>query len=146
MNEQFEIQKQHREMQHKFVYYIIGISVACMGFAITRTTGQVLQWHHILLGVTLFSWAISVICGFIHVFIVLYALDENDFYFNLLQGNVVGVEQSQDLDEIAKERLQEKNKMFSIRGKLAFRGLQWSFGIATIAFIGWHIWQLIPIK
>jgi|GEM_PF-6989048 len=146
MNEQFEIQKQHREQQNKFVYYIIGISVAAIGFAITRTTGQGLQCHHILLGISLLGWTAAIVSGFIHVFIILYALDENDFYFNLLNGNVEGVEQSDVVDKVAKERLQEKAKKFSQQGKWAFRSLQWCFSIACFTFIIWHVVQMSFVK
>ena len=38
-NAQLEIQKQFRQEQEKFVYYIIALSVSAIGFTVFKTTG-----------------------------------------------------------------------------------------------------------
>ena len=64
MNEiQFNIQKEFREKQEKYVYYLIALSVSAIGFSVYKTENQSLAYSQIPLALAVLSWSISIFCG-----------------------------------------------------------------------------------
>jgi len=47
MDQQNDLQKQFRDKQEKYVYYLIALCVASIGFSITKTSGESLKWIQI---------------------------------------------------------------------------------------------------
>ena len=56
MEEQKEIQKQFRQQQEKYVYYVIALCVAVIAFSIHKTTGKSLAWSQIPLAIAVLFW------------------------------------------------------------------------------------------
>ena len=84
---QQQIIKEHKERQEKFVYYIIALTVSCIGFAIYNTLDAKLQFIQIPLGIAVLSWGISVYCGIKFLKTVLALLYDNIRYYDVKNGN-----------------------------------------------------------
>jgi hypothetical protein len=142
---QLEIQKQARDQQTKFVYYIIALCVAAIGFSVHQTVGHTLNWYHIILGCAIFSWVASIFCGFQFLQILMKVLIANNEYFDLIRGNVEGVPPGKLVDDVAKERMTEKAENYSVRSSKNFKWQQYWFYIGLFSFLGWHLTQMMSI-
>lgn len=74
MEEQKEIQKQFRQQQEKYTYYVIALCVAAIGFSVHKTIGLPLKWIQIPLGVAVLFWGISIYCGLNFIRYTMHAL------------------------------------------------------------------------
>ncbi len=140
---QLVIQKQIRDQQNKFVYYIIALCVASIGFTVNQTLGQRLNYYHILLGFSIGSWVASIYCGLQFLQIMMKVLIANNDYFDLIRGNVENIEPSKLVYDTAKEVISEKVEKYSKRTIKNFKWQQIFFFIGLITFLGWHITQMI---
>ncbi|WP_256013123.1 hypothetical protein [Desertivirga xinjiangensis] len=52
-----------RTHQQTYIYYLIGLCVASIGFSVNLTIGQKLSFVHIPLGISIILWGISIFCG-----------------------------------------------------------------------------------
>lgn len=138
-----EIQKQHRESQSKFIYYIIALSVASIGFSINITIGQTLNVFHLFLGLAILFWVFSVFCGFQFLKIYLDILAINNEYFNIVRGISDEKKPTEFIKEEAKkittELANNKNKKASRNSDLQ----QYFFFFGIIMFLIWHIIQMM---
>ncbi len=140
---QLDIQKQLRERQDKFVYYLIALCVAAIGFSVTQTVGQKFEYLHYLLGTALLCWVISIFCGFQFQQIVMKGLFANNQYFDTIGGHLEGVEPSALVDEVAKNILREKRDNYSKRSQRNFILQQYLFYAGLILFLAWHVIQMM---
>lgn len=141
---QIEIQKQFRERQDKFVYYLIALCVAAIGFSVSQTIGQHLNCLHCFLGAAVICWVVSIFCGFQFVQIVLKGLHANDKYFETIAGrgiDITGVSQK-TVDEAASIVLREKRDKYSKRTERNFMWQQYLFYTGLVLFLVWHIIQM----
>jgi hypothetical protein len=139
---QIGIQKQHKERQEKFVYYLIALCVAAIGFSVTQTVNQQLNYFHVLLGVSFACWATSIFCGFQFIQLMLLGSQANNHYFNTLAGHVEGIKPSPANDKIAADVLREKSDKYSTRSQRNFMWQQYLFYLGLGSFIAWHIIQM----
>lgn len=139
---QLEIQKQFREQQSKYIYYLIALSVAAIAYTIDKTTGDKVDVKLIPAGIAILCWGISVFSGFkfIEGFISSLSLD-NDL-FELKKGNSVIAGLNPLKQNIVREEIfriiNKKQKCASVYGNL----IVWCFFLGIIFFIIWHIWKL----
>jgi len=68
------------EQQEKYIYYIIALSVAAIGFVIINTKGEPLNWTQVPVGLAVISW------GFRFLQYVLSSLYANKEYLDVLEG------------------------------------------------------------
>jgi len=55
--------KQLREEQGKYTYFLLAAAASCIALAVQRTTGSVLAWSHLPLGLAVVCWAGSFWAG-----------------------------------------------------------------------------------
>jgi hypothetical protein len=138
-----EIQKQYRENQSKFIYYLIALSVASIGFSINITIGQKLNYSHFLLGLAILNWVLSVFCGFQFLKISINVLALNNEYFNIVRGLIDEIKPNDFAKEKAKNILIEESEKKNKRLVNNFNWQQYFFFIGIILFLFWHIVQMI---
>ena len=68
MDERFQrlfesTKKEVNASSEKYVYYVIALSVTCIGFSVVRTSGSNLQVTHLPLAGAVLCWGISIYCG-----------------------------------------------------------------------------------
>lgn len=142
MDEQKEIQKQFRDSQEKYIYYIIALCVAAIGFSVHKTLGVSLTKIQIPLGFAILSWAISIYSGLRFIEKRLDILFTNNQYFEILQGrnNIAGNHPekieigAKVLKEIMEEKAKNVSKYFTIQKTFFFIGF--------LSFIVWHILEM----
>lgn len=139
---QKEIQKQFRQQQEKYVYYILALAVSAIGFAIYKTSGLPLKYSQIPLGLSVLSWGISIFCGLKFIQYIISNLYANNTYLDILAGR------HPDLGNIAwkKEAGAEgvKQAMLS-NGETAGKYFKWQgrlFYAGILLFILWHILEM----
>lgn len=139
---QKEIQRQFRQQQEKYVYYILALTVSAIGFGIYKTSGLPLKWSQIPLGLSVICWSISIFFGLNFLKYVNGNLYLNNEYFEILAGinpdfgnttwqieaNIEGLKLAMKSDEKTAE------KYFDWQGKLFY------FGV--VLFILWHILEM----
>jgi len=143
MNEdQREIQRQFRQQQERYVYYVLALSVSSIGLGIYRTSGLPLKWSQIPLGISVICWGISIFCGLMFVKYVLSNLYANNAYFEISNGRHPYAENSTttleaDIKTIKKaieSNGQTAEKHFNWQGRLFYTGI--------VFFILWHILEM----
>lgn len=63
MDKEVAIHTRFWHQQEKYVYYLVGVSVAAIGFVIVNTKGAPLNWVYLPAGLSVISWGISIYCG-----------------------------------------------------------------------------------
>ncbi len=136
---QRDIQKQFRTQQEKYIYYVIALSVACIGFAVNKSIDQPLKWIQIPLGISVLSWGASIVFGFSHIQKSLSILAQNSHYFELeMQAHILNNSQ---VAERAKELWDEMIRK-SREGIDYTRSQYGLFLFGIVAFIIWHILEM----
>ncbi len=142
MEEQKEIQKQFRNQQEKFAYYIIGMSVTAIGFSVYKTTGKGLDCVQIPLALSVLCWGVSVFCGLKFLKYVISTLYANNAYFEIQKGNYPDVGNHPQKIEAATEGIKQA---MSSNSDVASKYSKWQerlFYIGIVLFIIWHVLEM----
>jgi hypothetical protein len=82
-----DIRDKLREHTSKYTYYLIALSVAAIGFSVNIALNLKLNWWQLPLGLSIISWAISIILGFTQIESNLYILSISHFLADVVSGN-----------------------------------------------------------
>lgn len=142
MEEQKELQKQFRQQQEKYVYYLIALCVAAVAFAIHQTTNKHLSYSQIPLAIAVLNWGISIYSGLKFTSRSIDFFYTNNEYFELLQGrsDIAGKELwkiqvgKETMEKIMKEKIGKVGKFAKCQNNC--------FYIGSVAFIVWHIIEM----
>ena len=146
MEMQNEIQKQFRDKQEKYVYYLIALCVASIGFSITKTTGESLKLIQIPLALAVISWGLSIYCGLTFMSFVLSTLYANDKLFDIQAGRFPEVGNNKKLIEYAQDL------MFDILNNSSDKASRYGkyqdklFYLGVILYIIWHLLEMYSIS
>lgn len=119
-----EIVKDIHERQIQFVYYLIGLNVASIGFTVGQTIDDKLNCMHFLIMISYVMWITSVFLGFRYVTLTIHLL-------------------KMDLIEAKTDR---KGRSFNgVNSKVVknYNWLQYLFYTGLISFMVWYIIQMI---
>jgi len=145
VDQQEEILKQFRQQQEKYTYYVIALSVAGIGFAIQKTTGQPLRISQIPLALAVLCWGVSVYCGLTFMGYVISGLYSNSAYFDILKGTHHLTGKNPEAIKIGAEAMMDvMNKNSNVAEKYA----KWQnrlFYSGIIFFLGWQIWEMYQV-
>lgn len=145
MEEQREIQKQFRQQQEKFVYYLIALSVTSIGFSVYKTIDQPLKLIQIPLGISIISWGISIFCGFNFLKYLISTLYSNNEYFNIVQGRNEEIGNNQQLINAASKGVKSAMESNVKKASCFFNWQQYLFYLGVISFILWHLLEMYKI-
>jgi hypothetical protein len=145
MDQQIEIEKQFRQQQEKLVYYIIGLSVAAIGFSVHKTSGQFLKLSQIPLGLSVLCWGLSIFLGFKFMKCVISSLFSNHVYLTVIRGLHPEIgNHPQKIDIASSGIIQALKNNSSISSSL----LKWQeilFYMGILLFIVWHVLEMYMI-
>ncbi|QQU02358.1 hypothetical protein [Myroides odoratus] len=141
-NTQFNIQKEFREKQEKYVYYLIALSVSAIGFSIYKTNNQSLNIFQIPLAVAVVCWSISIFCGLKFTKYVISSLYANSSYFDIIKGEYPDINNNQEMIKIAIEAFKKAMNTNSLAMKRYFSWQGYLFYAGIIFFIVWHIIEM----
>lgn len=145
MEEQKEIQRQFWQKQEKYVYYIIALSVAAVGFSVYKTSGQALNWIKIPLGLSVLCWGLSILCGLMFLKSVVGNLYTNNAYFEIIKGKDTIVGTHPENIKFAINEIQKIMKTNSERASKLGSFQEWLFYSGIVLFIVWHILEMCQL-
>jgi hypothetical protein len=127
------IEQQFRNQQERLTYYLIGLSVAAIGFSIHLTYGEPFKWIQLPLGLSLISFGISILCGFKYLRKLLEILSHNKTYLYDKKKGLGGAEEEYILGKISKVQISAGN----------YRTCLGTFFIIGIGlFLVWHLMEM----
>lgn len=138
--------KEFREQQQRYVYYLLAISIASIGFCVNLTMDRSLVAIDIVLGSSILCWLVSSLYGINAVKTLVIALANNVSVIDISSGKheltgthpekiVVGL---QTMDEVAKTMSNRSLKYMNIQR----RGLYWGI----VLFVVWRVLDMLPEK
>lgn len=142
MNEQHELISRYSNKQEKYVYYIIALSVAAIGFSIHNTTDSQLSILQIPLGIAILLWSFCVYFGFLFIKRELDFIFTNNelFEFDKGRNNIAGdnIEKIELAKRIIRENLEDK----SSKMRRIFKKIEYCFFGGLISYLIWHILEM----
>jgi hypothetical protein len=142
MEEQLEIQKQFRQQQEKFIYYIIALAVAAIGFSVVKTTGQPLKLIQIPLGLAILFWGLSIYYGLNFLKLITSTLYANNVYFDILQGLHPEVGKHPERIEAASSGIKQAMTRNSDKASKYASRQEKLFYFGIVLFITWHLFEM----
>ncbi|MFA5782142.1 MAG: hypothetical protein WC868_07725 [Bacteroidales bacterium] len=142
MEEQKEIQKQFRQQQEKYTYYIIALCVAAIGFSVHKTIGLPLKWVQIPLGIAVLSWGTSIYCGLKFISYIISTLYANNVYLDIIQGRDPDIRTHPQKIEAATKGIKQAMESNVERASSFSKWQDRLFIIGFIAFLVWHILEM----
>jgi hypothetical protein len=139
---QKEIQRQFRQQQEKYVYYIVALAVSSIGFAIYKTSGQTLKWSQIPLAIAVLCWGVSIFCGLMFIKYVISNLYTNNEYFEILEGRNAKVGNHPEMIKVGVGAIKEAMEYNSTRSGKYFNWQGRLFYVGIVSFIAWHILEM----
>lgn len=143
---QKEVQRQFRQQQEKYVYYIIAISVSAIGFAIYKTSGQPLKLSQIPLGLSIISWGLSIFCGLRFIKYIISTLYANNAYFDVLAGRHPKLGNHPEKIAAGVEGIKKAIEMNSETASNYSKWQERFFYSGIIFFITWHVIEMYLIN
>lgn len=142
MSYQLELQKQFREQQQKFTYYIIALCIAAIAFSVNSTATSKLIRIHIPLAIAVFSWSISVLTGLMFLRYSLSIMYANNQYFVIRDGDDKSIGTNRELINAALTGVKSAIEINQSRAS-SYSKWQWrSFFIGMLFFLFWHILRM----
>lgn len=142
MEEQREIQRQFRQQQEKYVYYLIALSVTAIGFSVYKTTGLKLMWIQLPLGISVACWGISVFCGLRFLKNIISSLYANNAYFDVMQGLDTDIGNNPLKMKVAIEGIGQAIEAIEKRTSKYFIWQERLFYSGIFLFIIWHVLEM----
>lgn len=129
---------EYRQNQQSYRYYLIGLTVTAIGFAIYNTIGLPLKWIQIPLGLAVIFWALSVFFGLTYLKYNLSITIDNISYLNIRLYNTEAIAKGLEMQDKIKAKLKTANNYSSVQEFLFYSGI--------ISFIIWHILEMYSIS
>lgn len=139
-NLELELQKQFKASQEKYIYFLLAAAASAIGFAMTQSKVEPLEWIHIPLGLSIVFWALSFISGlrFIEYSISFTFQNQNYLAFKREIKSYSEIEAVKLLNEFktqlskTTEKQQNKMKFYSSTQSI-------SLLLGALSYIVWHI-------
>lgn len=142
MEDQSELQKQHRNKLEKYTYYVIALCVSAIGFSIYITLDEPLDFSQIPLGLAVFSWSISIYCGLSVLQNELHHLNSNNDYLEVAHGKDPYIGNDISKQETGLKFLHDLMNDINKQGETKARWQNRLFYSGMLLFIIWHVMQM----
>lgn len=143
MNERSELQKQFRQQQEKYVYYVLALSVASIGFTVTQTINESLSLHKIPAGIAILCWCYSIFSGLYFLRYIISTLYANDAYFSILEGTYPEIGNNKDKQQVAANAVEKAINLNSKKAEKLSKRQNTYFFIGMISFMIWHVLEML---
>jgi hypothetical protein len=143
MSERKEIQKQFRQQQEKYVYYVLALCVASIGFTVNQTIGQSLSWYKLPAGIAILCWSYSIYSGLYFLRYVISTLFANDTYLSITEGSYPEIGTNKQMQKVAAKGAKQAMDSNSDKAMKLSKRQNALFFIGMTSFITWHILEMI---
>lgn len=135
-----ELTDQHRDKTEKYVYYKVALGVACIGYSIQISFGDLTQWIDLLLVVAIIAWSISVALGLYYIRLIISLLHNNVEYLRAL-SNLYGFKSLSDAQK--KQMIPIMEQGMSAKSKKAGKCFNWQEYLLYTGMVEFVIWFII---
>jgi hypothetical protein len=139
---QKEIQRQFRQQQEKYVYYVLSLSVSSIAFAVYRTSGIPMKYSQIPLLLSIISWSGSIFCGLMFIKYVISTLFANNTYFEIIAGRYPEIGDNSVKIEAGISGIKQAMIINKTIGLKYFKWQGRLFYVGILLFIIWHILEM----
>lgn len=139
----FELIKTYKARQDKFAYYVMGLSVAAIGFSLSKTFDSRLNSNHVYLGIAIICWFISIISAIRWIIAQLKMMEINLDLTDVLGGYNNFVQIDEPTKHELKHRLKKKLEKSNKRGGRSYKLMLLMFLVGVGAFITWRLFEMI---
>ncbi len=131
-----------RTQQQKFRYYIIALSVASIGFTITKTFDQSLKLSQVPLLFAVLAWATSIYLGLKHLKGIIGSIYTEVQRISILRGNNYLTGNNPRKIKLANNELVQSQRSDSDKLKTIGNWSDKTFYIGVLLFLIWHILEM----
>ena len=146
-NLELELQKQFKASQEKQIYFLLAAAASAIGFAMTQSKVEPLEWIHIPLGLSVLLWALSFISGlrFIEYSTSFTFQNQNYLAFKREIKSYSQVEAVKLLNEFKTRMSETSEKQLQ---KMKFYGSTQSISLllGALSYIVWHIFRMWTVN
>lgn len=135
-----ELTDQHRDKSEKYVYYKVALGVACIGYSIQISFGDLTQWIDLLLVIAIFAWAVSVGLGLYYIRLIISLLHNNVEYLRA-HSNFYGFKSISNIQKM--EMIPKMEQGMSNKSKKASRIFKWQEYLLVTGMVEFIIWFII---
>lgn len=145
-NLELELAKQFKASQEKYIYFLLAAAASAIGFAMTQSKAEPLNYIHAPLGLAIFLWAISFVSGLKVVEYAVSVTFQNQNYLAFKRElRSFQAENASELVAQFKMRLDKTIGKQQAKMQL-YGGLQsWCLLLGALSYIVWHgarMWTL----
>ncbi len=136
-----------RNQQEKLSYYIIGLAVAAMGFAIHMTIGLPLSYSQIPLGIAVLCWGLSISVGLTHLKTTIFTYKLNVDTMTVKQ--MASIEPSGEALDLLLEyadKFDEESKLLGKKLLPQFNRINVYFKAGVFFFVMWRLLEMYLIQ
>ena len=139
---QLEDIKAFRSKQQKLRYYIIALSVASIGFSISKTIGAPLRFSQLPLSFAVLSWAISIYLGLRHLARATGSLYTDIQYVSILRGKHRLTGKDPEKIKSFTDEIHKIQNEGSVKSKKIGNWSDNLFYLGIVLFLVWHILEM----
>jgi hypothetical protein len=137
-----EIFRQHRTAEDRYTYFLLAAAAAGIGLAVQRTTGAVLAWSMLPIGLAVACWGLSFYCGCVHLQYVSSTLFANMALLQAEDGTLRDIPRHPDAFGAAaagiRSAIESNSEKMSRWARAQFRLLI----LGAVLFVTWHVIEL----
>jgi len=140
----------YRDRREKFIYYLMGLDVAAIGFTLSKTYEiRHLQLNHIFLGIALFAWLLSILNAFRWLLTEFQGMQFDMHQYDINNGVVEtwfkdGIA-PEGYKEMLIEKLQKEMQIKSDRADRDYKRMLFLFMTGIVFFIMWRVLDVAGI-
>jgi hypothetical protein len=140
-----EYVKQIRDVQIKYIYYVIALNVAGIAFSVNQVKDEVLNSFHYILGGAVFLWSIGIFFGFQFLFkfqqVLLMSYNWLEAFDTVIKMNPFA-NTAEILNTTVKTKVDETSGAIQIKANRNYKWSLYSFYLGCMVFVAWQILQM----
>lgn len=156
MDEKTQLIEHWRQQHQKIVYYILALTVTCVGFSVVQTKGVPFKWTHFVLVTSMLSWGYSIFSGLQVLYLSISVMRRNLVLLDALANIKLLREKSpkvnkEEVSIIEKNQavVKEEGELIEEEGnaseKMASRQANF-FVYGVVIFAVWHVLEMIVLS
>ena len=133
----------YMQKQEKYIYYIIALDVACIGFSFDKALKLSINVHHLPLALAIIAWSFSALYGIKLIQEIMGIVSKNIFILDIQNGKNPNYEKSKVVYESTEKALKEIQNETEIKTTGYAKNLYYLFFIGVILIGIWVLIQMI---
>jgi Mn2+/Fe2+ NRAMP family transporter len=138
--------KEFKDRQDKFAYYLMGLNVAAIGFAISKTFDIQPEQSLIFVALALLCWLLSICLAFYWIFTQQNAVMLQSEVMNIILGLNDKISPTIENIRLAKQEFDKEASKKSNKAGKAYAYMLYLFMSGIIFFVLWRLFELFNWK